>query len=73
MMIAGNRLILHNDYGAVLVAQLTELGPELLATMKSFRKLGKNWTVPVLANGRIYCRGGRANDLACFDLSPGRR
>lgn len=73
MMIAGDRLILHNDYGAVLVAQLTDKGPEPLATLKPFQRRGKNWTVPVLANGRLYCRGGRANDLACFDLSPERK
>jgi len=29
----------------------------------------KNWTVPVLAGGRLYFRGGRAGDLVCLDVS----
>ena len=46
------------------------------ATPDGFRPLmqarilgGKCWTVPVLANGRIYCRNAKG-DLACVDLRP---
>ena len=69
MMLAGDRLIVQNNYGSVLVARLGEDLPELLAQMKPFRRLGKDWTVPVLANGKLYCRSGRERKLACFDVS----
>jgi outer membrane protein assembly factor BamB len=29
---------------------------------------GKCWTLPVLANGRIYCRNARG-DLLCLDVT----
>ena len=69
MMIAGDNLILHNDYGSLIIAQLNEDSPKFLAKTRPFRKLGQNWTVPVLAGGRLYCRGGREGHLACFDVS----
>ena len=33
---------------------------------------GRCWTVPVLANGRIYCRNA-AGDLVCLDVREARR
>jgi hypothetical protein len=69
MAIAGDRIFLRNDFGTVLVAQLNDDRPRLLAKTKPFRKLGRNRTVPVLANGRLYCRGGKTNDLACFSIA----
>ena len=30
---------------------------------------GKCWTVPVLANGRIYCRNAEG-DIVCVDVRP---
>ncbi len=32
---------------------------------------GKCWTVPVLANGLLYCRNA-AGDVVCLDLRPQR-
>jgi hypothetical protein len=29
----------------------------------------RNGTVPVLSNGRLYCRGGREGNLVCLDVS----
>ncbi len=69
LMIAGDRLIVFNDSGSLIVAELTDEGPKLLAMTKPFRRLGKDWTVPVLANGKLYCRSGRERKLACFDVS----
>jgi outer membrane protein assembly factor BamB len=69
LMIAGNKLIVFNDSGSLMVAGLTEEGPVLLARTRVFRRAGRNWTVPVLAGGRLYCRGGREGDLVCFDVS----
>lgn len=69
LLLAGDRLIALNDQGSLIVAQLSETGPELLAATRVFRRAGRNWTAPILANGRIYCRGGRNGDLVCLDVS----
>ncbi len=69
LLIAGGKLIVLNDSGSLMVAELDEDGPTLLAKTKVFRRAGRNWTVPVLAGRRLYCRGGREGDLVCFDVS----
>lgn len=58
-----------NDSGSLMVAELAEGGPKLLASTRVFRRAGRNWTMPVLANGRLYCRGGREGNLVCFDVA----
>ncbi len=65
LMIADGKIIAISDNGELMV------GP---ASPKSFSPIsrvqvlgGRSWTVPVLANGRIYCRNARG-DLVCLDV-----
>ena len=59
------KLIILSERGELVVAE---------ASPSSFKELaraqvigGKCWTVPVLANGRIYCRNAQGN-LVCVDV-----
>ena len=61
-----NRVIVLSDKGELMVAE---------ASADSFKPIsraqvlsGKCWSVPVLANGKIYCRNA-AGDVVCVDVS----
>jgi outer membrane protein assembly factor BamB len=62
---ANGRLIVLSDEGELMVAPAS---PEKFAPTAKAKVLdGRCWTVPVLANGRVYCRNA-AGDLVCVDL-----
>jgi outer membrane protein assembly factor BamB len=65
LMLADGKLIVLSDSGELCVAQATPEGFKPTARAKVLD--GKCWTVPVLANGRIYCRNARG-DLVCVDV-----
>lgn len=69
MMLVGDRLLVLNNSGYLLVAKPTDSGLELLAKTKPFRRIGKDWAMPVLVHGKLYCRSHREGILACFDVS----
>ncbi len=65
LMVANGRLIILNDRGELMVAPAV---PEAFKPTAKAQVLGgKCWTVPVLANGRIYCRNS-IGDLAAVDV-----
>jgi outer membrane protein assembly factor BamB len=66
LMLADGKLILFSDNGRLATA---EPSPAAYKEISSFQALGgKNtWTVPVLANGKIYCRSWE--NLVCLDVS----
>ncbi len=63
--IADGKLIVLSSRGELIIAPATHEGFEL--TSRGQVLGGKCWTVPVLANGRIYCRNADG-DLACVDV-----
>ncbi len=64
LMAARDRLIIF-DKGQLTITPATPRGFEPL--MRTRILDGKCWTVPVLVNGRLYCRNAEG-DLACVDL-----
>lgn len=65
VMIADGKLIILSDRGELVVAPAT---PESFKPLARAQVLGgKCWTVPVLANGRIYCRNAQGT-LVCLDV-----
>ncbi|HEX4591078.1 MAG TPA: PQQ-binding-like beta-propeller repeat protein, partial [Gemmataceae bacterium] len=63
---ANGKLIVLSEDGELMVAPAS---PEKFAPSAKAKVLdGKCWTVPVLANGRVYCRNA-AGDLVCVDLN----
>jgi len=66
LMAADGKLILLGDRGLLGVAQVSNSGYVELASAQVIG--GKDvWVVPVLANGKIYCRSKA--DLICVDVS----
>jgi outer membrane protein assembly factor BamB len=65
VVLSGDRLIMMGN-GELIVAQASPEGYKELAKARVLD--GKTWTMPVLAEGRIYCRN-TAGDLVCVDVS----
>jgi outer membrane protein assembly factor BamB len=65
LMAADNKLIILSERGELVIA---EAAPNAFKELARAQVLGgKCWTVPVLANGRIYCRNAQGN-LVCVDV-----
>lgn len=66
LMAAGEHFIVYGDKGRVAVVEPSTEGCRELAGAQVLT--GKDtWAVPVLANGRLYCRS--MGDLVCLDVS----
>jgi len=66
VMIADGKLIVLSEKGKLVIA---EASPEKFNELASAQILtGKCWTMPVLANGRIYARNAKGQ-LVCVDVS----
>ena len=66
LMIADGKLIILSERGKLVIARAWPDGFEELASAQVLK--GKCWTVPVLANGRIYARNANGQ-LVCVDVS----
>ncbi|MGY8671032.1 MAG: alcohol dehydrogenase, partial [Verrucomicrobiia bacterium] len=60
-----NKLIILSPKGELIIAPVSKKGYKPLTRAKVLA--GKCWTVPVLANGLLYCRNADG-DLVCLDL-----
>ena len=65
VMIADGKLIALGDNGILAIAEAVPDGYKELARAKVLD--GLCWTVPVLSNGKIYCRN-HEGDLVCLDV-----
>jgi outer membrane protein assembly factor BamB len=66
LMLADGKLIVLSEKGKLVIAKAS---PEKFEELASAQILdGKCWTVPVLANGRIYARNADG-DLVCVNVS----
>ncbi|HUR46595.1 MAG TPA: PQQ-binding-like beta-propeller repeat protein [Candidatus Saccharimonadales bacterium] len=65
LMLADGKLIVYSDNGRLAVV---EASPESFKQISSAQILGgrSTWSVPVLANGKIYCRS--LENLVCLDV-----
>jgi outer membrane protein assembly factor BamB len=62
---ADGKLIILSERGELLIATAS---PEAFKPLARAQVLGgKCWTVPVLANGRIYCRNAQGT-VVCLDV-----
>jgi hypothetical protein len=67
-IVADGRLILITEEGDLVIAEGAAQGYRELSRAKVLEG-AVCWTMPVLANGRIYCRN-HAGDLVCLDHRP---
>jgi outer membrane protein assembly factor BamB len=65
LMLAGDRLIVLSDEGRLGIVAADPKAYHLLASGEVLD--GKCWTMPVLSNGRIYCRNSMGH-LVCVDV-----
>jgi outer membrane protein assembly factor BamB len=65
LMLADGKLIILSEKGKLVTAKASPKGFKELASAQILK--GKCWTVPVLANGRIYARNAKG-DLVCVDV-----
>jgi outer membrane protein assembly factor BamB len=65
LMVADGKLIVLGERGKLVIAKASPEKFEQLAEAQILT--GKCWTMPVLANGRIYARNA-AGDLVCLDV-----
>jgi len=68
VMAADGKLIIMGERGELIVAEASADAFKPVARAQVLG--GKCWTVPVLANGRIYCRNAQG-DLVCLDVRGG--
>jgi outer membrane protein assembly factor BamB len=68
--LAGGRLLALSDKGRLMIARASPAGYTELAAAQILE--GKCWTVPVLADGRIYARNADG-ELVCIDVSGAGR
>lgn len=66
LMIADGKLIILSEKGKLVIAEVSPEGFRELASAQILK--GKCWTVPVLANGKIYARNANGQ-LVCIDVS----
>ena len=62
---ADGKLIILSEQGELVIA--TASATAFLPVARAQILTGKCWTVPVLSDGRIYCRNA-AGDVACVDV-----
>ncbi len=65
LMIADGKLIIMGDNGDLVIAEATPTGFQELSRAKVLG--GLCWTVPVLSEGKIYCRN-HEGDLVCLNV-----
>lgn len=66
LMIADGKLIVLGERGKLVIAEASPEGFKELASAQILT--GKCWTMPVLANGRVYARNAQGQ-LVCVDVS----
>lgn len=69
LMAAGDRLIILSGSGELVIASASPKSFEPRARCQAVT--GKCWTVPVLSNGRIYCRSA-SGELVCLEVRQHR-
>ena len=70
LMLADGKLIVLGETGNLVIAQAVPEGYKVLSEAKILS--GRCWSVPVLANGRIYARNA-AGTLVCLDVSTKKK
>ena len=67
LTLADGTLIIMTDRGELITAPATPRGFQPISRAKVLSH--RSWVMPVLANGRIYCRSNRG-ELVCLDRRP---
>jgi outer membrane protein assembly factor BamB len=66
LIVADGKLIVLDGKGGLILAEAGPDGYKELAKRKAMS--GQCWTMPALANGKLYIRNNRPGELVCLDL-----
>lgn len=67
LMIADDKIIYLDEKGTMTICAASPDGFKKLASARILSGAGKCWTMPVLANGKIYCRGSNGK-MVCINV-----
>jgi len=67
LIIADSRIIYLTDKGKLIIGKVSSSSFKPEISQYVLTKAGKCWTMPVLSNKRLYCRGGNGK-LICIDM-----
>ena len=70
LMIAGDKLVVLGEKGELIIGELNS--KQWVERSRTQAIDYRCWTVPVLANGQVFCRND-AGDLSCIDLRRSTR
>ena len=65
LIIADGKIIYLNEKGTLTICKASPAGFSKIASAKVLSGSGKCWTMPVMANGRIFCRDSKGN-IVCL-------
>ena len=68
LMVAGNKLIYLDEKGTMTIGKFSRKGFKTIISQRVLSGAGKCWTMPVLSNGKIFCRGSNGKTV-CLDVS----
>ena len=71
LKIADDKIIFLNEQGTIFVAEASPEAYKQISTASVLRGAGKCWTMPVLSNGRIFCRGSNGK-MVCLDVAASK-
>jgi len=66
LILAGDKLVIQSESGDLVIAPAAPESFQEIARAKVLKD--RCWVVPVLANGRIYCKNNKG-ELVCLDVS----
>ena len=70
LLLSGGKLIILTEKGKLIIAEASPRGFNQITSAQILS--GRCWTVPVLANGKIYARSNGTEKLVCLDVSGDR-
>ena len=68
IVISDKKIIYLNEKGVLTICKVSKVSYTEIISKPVLSGAGKCWTVPVLSNGRLYCRGSKGK-LVCLDLN----
>jgi hypothetical protein len=66
LMVADGKFIILSEYGKLIIASVSSAGYKEIQSVQLLDR--KCWTMPVLSNGRIYCRD-EAGNMVCVGVN----
>lgn len=67
LIVADGKVIYLNEKGELTIFKASPKGFSKISSARVLKGAGKCWTMPIISNGRIFCRGSKGK-LACLNV-----